>query len=153
MGATTGSCVSGATYPSDLDGNNRNNYNPARTASICPANWHLPIGGDNNNINEFTYLNGMMAEDGGASSSTNLAHVANWNFTGPWRGVLSGTRRGDNNLFNGQGTDGNFWSSSYDPSLAFATALVVGPTTLRLGANADGFSRDWGNAVRCVIGS
>ena len=154
-GPVTGDTGSGATnygylynWPAATAGESRTSH-PAIAGnaphSICPKNWRLPVGGDyNSGVGEFADLdkafggNGMY-QDSGPS-------IAKWNYTGPFKGVLSGHWYG---MFKSQADWGNFWSSFASPDNAnhtFAAGFGLGMVNP---ANKD--SRDYGFAVRCLL--
>ena len=113
--------------------------------SICPKNWRLPVGGDyNSGIGEFADLdkafggNGMY-QDSGPS-------IAKWNYTGPFKGALSG---GWISGFGDQSSWGNLWSSSADPGDSYyAFGASFNPGDVYPGY---GYDRDVGFAVRCLL--
>jgi len=103
--------------------------------SICPAGWRLPLGGVNNNNNEFWNLN--QAINGGATNTPS--------------GLLTNSLFQYGGWFNGGGfsvigTNGNYWST--------AVAGADGARTFSLGASAVSSAaitnRGVGLSVRCV---
>jgi uncharacterized protein (TIGR02145 family) len=109
---------------------------------LCPTGWRLPTGGADG---EFAYLNGMMAGDGGTSTTNDDAHKANWLSSGTWRSVLTGW------FYAG---DGLAWGSSYvrywsgTTTTSATTAFVLSIDSTGLGFYG---SLKWiGNPVRCV---
>lgn len=95
------SCKPADAYPTDLSGNAANTpeYDPANNASICPANWRLPRGGNiGDPTNEFSQLNAKMAGFANNQDSTYQGdpyrHFANWQPTGAFKGSFSGYWRG-----------------------------------------------------------
>jgi uncharacterized protein (TIGR02145 family) len=167
MGATTGSCTSSGTYPSDLSGNtvDSGSYDPANTSSICPAGWRLPRG-DISDLTtyEFDILNAKMAgyADNGADYQSNhedydyygsyntfgQAFADNWLFGGQFRGVLSGS---DSNGASGPGVEFALWTSQ--PS-GYSGASGI---TLFIDSPQDFIYMEGGNsrhkayAVRCIL--
>lgn len=116
--------------------------------SICPVNWRLPIGGVFG-AGEFAMLNAKMnnANSTNGSASGGAGFYENWQYTGPFRGVLSGYWYG--NSFINTSSYGSLWSRSAHASGTtnshdggFSTSLVY-----LNGATA----RSYGYAVRCLI--
>jgi uncharacterized protein (TIGR02145 family) len=153
MGATTGACTPSGTYPTDLDGNpvNSASYDPINTASICPANWRLPIGGhigDPNN--EFDQLVAKMAGFTDNQDDTYASTPFNLRFNGPFRGVFAGYW---GNTFYDQGVQSNanahLWSAlAYPFDYGSAFQLEFGLYYAGLDYS---LSRDYGSSVRCLL--
>lgn len=114
--------------------------------SICPKNWRLPTG---NSTGEFAWLNAKMNNPSATSPSTanGSGYYQNWNFTGPFRGALSGDWWAG---FGVQGGNGYLWSASAypdDPDSAFSA--YFDPSFVRPG---DVFNdRYLGLGVRCLL--
>jgi uncharacterized protein (TIGR02145 family) len=114
---------------------------------ICPGSasgttWHIPTGRDNG---EYAMLNGMMAGDGAASTSTDQAHASNWLSTGAWQGVLSGDYDSD---FSYQGSYGIYWSSSVGSS---TSGYYMSFDSSYVGPGIGDYYRYYGHAVRCML--
>ena len=115
--------------------------------SICPKNWHLPVGGAyNSGIGEFADLdkafggNGMYQDNG-------EPNIAKWNYTGPFKGVLSGSWNGG---FGGQSSWGDLWSSSANPDNSdYAFYAYFFPSSVSPGGYYD--DRSSGLVVRCLL--
>lgn len=114
--------------------------------SICPRNWRLPTG---NSTGEFAWLNAKMNNPSATSPSTasGSGYYQNWNFTGPFRGALSGRWWVG---FVVQGGNGSLWSSSARPGYsgdAFGAGFNPDMVTPGVGNG----SRDGGLGVRCLL--
>ena len=124
--------------------------------SICPAGWRLPRSGyaDTSNwpyqgpfaTNDFANLD--IAFGGtGAVAYNGEANIAKWQYTGPFKGVFSGSWYGG---FDGQSSYGYLWSSSANPDNsynafhAYFRLDYVGP-----GDSSGGRSNELG--VRCLL--
>ena len=114
--------------------------------SICPKNWRLPVGGDyNSGIGEFADLDRAFGGNG-MNQHSGEPNIAKWNYTGPFKGVFSGSWGGG---FYAQSSWGSLWSSSARPDNsvhAFNASFYpsdVGPGAY--GGRNDGF------AVRCLL--
>jgi uncharacterized protein (TIGR02145 family) len=112
------------------------------TSSICPINFRLPAGVGA--AGDFAYLNGMMAGDGAASTTNNVAHATHWRPTGSWQGVYSGAGA---NVLSNQGTQGQLWGSTASSATDVAGGLAHGASTVSVTA---GMSKSGGRAIRCV---
>jgi uncharacterized protein (TIGR02145 family) len=111
--------------------------------SICPKNWRLPTGGS---TGEFAWLNAKMNNPSATSPSTSSSYYANWQNTGPFRGVFSGNWLYG---FYGQGDVGVFWSGSADPSGSYgAFYLGFGSSDVYPGIYNYRYT---GIAVRCLL--
>ena len=143
----------------DTTAHNSNNEHVSNT-SICPTNWHLPEGGNKNNIanSEFWALGVSLTGDEPANTSSqtypyyignpegNNASMAFRAFpnnfiiySGYWNGSSANLR----------GSLGNYWSSSaYDSNYAyildFYNSNVYPGTTYS--------NKSYGFTVRCVTG-
>ncbi|MDR0398106.1 MAG: fibrobacter succinogenes major paralogous domain-containing protein [Candidatus Nomurabacteria bacterium] len=116
------------------DGTN-NNVAPN---SICPRGWRLPTGSSSG---EFAWLNAKMNDPDASSPSTDGRFYANWQVTGPFRGILSGWWHSSFDL---QGYRSDYWSSL--ARAGFASGVAI---------RADDFStsggvRSLGQSVRCL---
>jgi uncharacterized protein (TIGR02145 family) len=139
-GADQATCTSSSIVPSDA------------VASICPANWRLPNGGNvGDPNNDFDILNAKMAgfasNQDGTYQSTAWGHYTNWLFSGQFKGVFSGLWNSGSFLF--QGGYGYLWSVSHYPSSsvdAFYVYFRDGGVYPDVGSN-----RDLGFAVRCLL--
>ena len=114
--------------------------------SICAKGWRLPIsGGYYSGIGEFADLDRAFGGTG-ITASSGEANIAQWQHTGPFRGVFAGYWREG---FNDQGSYGFLWSSSAAPGwlddafYAYFNADEVYP-----GVNAN---RGHGFGVRCLL--
>jgi uncharacterized protein (TIGR02145 family) len=124
---------------------------------ICPANWRMPIGGDVGDIdNEFDVLNAKMAgfadnqgeylsEYGDYLSFDRPIYADNFEFTGPFRGVLAGSRYDGQWLFM---DDGYVWSASPASTEQYAYLLYLGNGDVGPGTY---WSRQLGLSVRCLL--
>ncbi|MDR0590957.1 MAG: fibrobacter succinogenes major paralogous domain-containing protein [Candidatus Nomurabacteria bacterium] len=119
--------------------------------SICPAGWRLPYSdgtwNGGNSGSDLARLNNAMYS--GTTTSSNYydsTHAANWNFTSPFRGVFSGNWDGG---FNGQGSNGNLWTSSANPGY-FATAFSLFFDSSLVGPDYSDY-RYFGLSVRCLL--
>lgn len=113
--------------------------------SICPANWHLPSGG---NTGEFAMLNAKMNNPSATSPSTSsgTGFYQNWQRHGPFRGSFTGLW---SRVFSGVGSYGYLWSSSAHPSGANgAFGAYFNSSGVNLG---DDYSRRSGLGVRCLL--
>lgn len=132
---TSESCTANGTYPT------------ASSYDICPVGWRLPTGSSSTTNNDFALLNGMMAGDNGASTSTNATHAANWSFSGPFRGVLSGRRYSSS--WSSQGSYGYFWSGSFFSSYANSAHYLLFNSSYVYPTNSS--SRYDRFAARCLL--
>ena len=114
--------------------------------SICAKGWRLPIsGGYYSGIGEFADLDRAFGGTG-ITASSGEANIAQWQHTGPFRGVFAGYWWEG---FNDQGSYGFLWSSSAAPGwlddafYAYFNADEVYP-----GINAN---RGHGFGVRCLL--
>lgn len=113
--------------------------------SICPANWRLPTG---NTTGEFAWLNAKMNNPNAASPSntSGTGYYQNWQYSGPFKGVLSGYWA---TSFSSQGVSGYLWSSSAYSShadyafLALFQANYISPAYNTARVNA--------MSVRCLL--
>jgi len=136
-GGTTTTCKAGA-VPDNA------------TTDICPANWRLPMV---RLANEFAWLNAKMNNPSATAphgTSSDSSYVENWQFTGPFQGVFSGRWSGD--VFNSQGTHGDFWSSNRD-SQGFALYLGFSSSVVDSVDSGTGGTRTHGYAIRCLLGN
>ena len=101
------------------------------SASICPSGWRLPTSGTSG---EFTYLNNVV-NSGSTSSPAGL--LSNW------LGVYSGAYTSG---LAGQGTWGNYWSSTV-VGVTNANALLFRASNV---GTATSYVKYYGYAVRCV---
>ena len=116
--------------------------------SICPVNWRLPTSGTGG-VGEFAMLNAKMnnpsATAGSISGGTGF--YQNWQYAGPFKGVLSGLWYGGS--FNSQSSNGLLWSRSAHASganfahYAYFNVSNVDP--------AYGYFRYYGLGVRCLL--
>ncbi|MDR2336667.1 MAG: IPT/TIG domain-containing protein [Candidatus Nomurabacteria bacterium] len=110
---------------------------------LCPANWRLPTGGSSG---EFSYLNGMMAGDGGASTTNDQAHGENWISSGAWRGYYAGYFLPGTGMTS-RGEAGLHWSAT-----AYSASDGYGITFSRYGINVRfDTAKYYGLAVRCIL--
>ncbi len=80
--------------------------------SICAKGWRLPVGGAyDSGIGEFADLDRAFGGTG-MSVWSGEANIAQWQHTGPFKGVFAGNWWEG---FNDQGSYGFLWSSSADP--------------------------------------
>jgi uncharacterized protein (TIGR02145 family) len=147
MGATTGSCTASAIYPTDLNGNsaNESSYDPLNTTSICPAGWRLPTGGP---TGEFAWLNAKMNNPSASAPSTSsgTGYYQNFQFSGPFRGVLTGYW---GNGFDYQGVNTYLQSSSVGQSSShFALDLYLSSNGVYPNYS---LGRILGLTVRCLL--
>jgi uncharacterized protein (TIGR02145 family) len=137
-------CTTGSTQPS------------AATGDICPVNWRMPRGGGLYGANnEFDQLSAKMAgypsnQDSDYRDDFDYSSTFsdNFIFSGPFRGVFSGTWDGG---LGAQGGYGVWWSGSVSPSGSPGYAF-------RFYVYASGFvsphsidHRYRGFAVRCLL--
>ena len=113
--------------------------------SICPVGWRLPNAVDTQ-ADDFGMLNASMFTGDLAYSST-ASLGAGWQFNGAWSGVFAGRR--DNGVFNFQGTNGFYWSSTFYGSNARARTTSFDSLDVNPGNNYGNIYN--GLAVRCVM--
>ena len=124
------------------------------SGSICPTGWRLPSAvsdgstATGNGISytaaDFPVLNASM-NAGSLTTGSSTGYPAGWQFTGAWSGVFSGRWY---NGFNGQGSYGNYWSSTAN-SFTNAWLLYFGSSYVSPGNYI--YSKYYGFAVRCVM--
>jgi uncharacterized protein (TIGR02145 family) len=116
--------------------------------SICPINWRLPTGYNNNaDLNDFAVLNGFMAGDGAAAQGvfTDSKYYSNWLPMGVFQGAYAGLYWPSS--LNNQGSFGRLWSSvAFDAGNASVSYFYIGSIVL---SNGD-HDRKAGIAVRCL---
>jgi uncharacterized protein (TIGR02145 family) len=141
-GATAATCTPVDVQPADA------------TTDICPANWRLPKGGEEKDVdNEFSVLNARMAGFVNNQDATYLndptAYQDNWLHSGPFQGVLSGGWFNFFNDFEAQDTDTLLWSSSSYPNEPYLASYVTfNKSEIQL--NDYNGLRDYGMAIRCM---
>ena len=125
MGAqtSTSACASATTPPPNVG------------TSVCPANWHLPTGGSNG---EFAHLASAVGATDDSTGSTNLRTSFLAQYGGYWY-----------NTFIGQGTFGNFWSSTQTTDYAEYTYDFDFRSSGVSPSGADGY-KYLGYPVRCL---
>jgi uncharacterized protein (TIGR02145 family) len=123
------------------------------STSICPANWHLPIGRigfSDHTLNEFAILNASMNSNtynSTPNTSTGASFYENWYPTGSFSGLGSGYFYPSSGLGD-QSTSGPYWSSSlYSTNLAAGMGMTSGYVTSGTTNN----NKLNGLAVRCVL--
>jgi uncharacterized protein (TIGR02145 family) len=144
---TTCAPMDGISIPSDA------------TQDICPANWRMPKGGQWDDItNDFAQLNIAMFGDPGLTTSSNYddqAHLANFLFSGPFRGILAGFHSGwwDVQI----GGENGVWSASsttgyphYSSQYAYGLTLVSVYSYFVLPGNQI-YGRYFSLPVRCLL--
>ena len=99
---------------------------------ICPANWRMPTGG---NTGEYHALAQKYGSD--ASNTNSLQY----NLSTPLSGFYSGSSASY------QGSDGNWWSSTYSGSYSMYSLYVI-PTNVNPGGNDN---RNFGRSMRCLM--
>lgn len=122
--------------------------------SICPANWHLPSAGLYDTESDGSLItpgdfSGLDIAFGGTGNyaDSGESNIARWNYSGPFRGVLSGKWW---DSFDGQGSWAVLWSSSIDPSnVDYAYSAFFDPSSAGPGSGSD--SRVDGMGVRCLL--
>ena len=154
IGPVPGDTSSGATnygylynWPAATAGETRSSITTGNAPySICPKNWRLPVGGDyNSGIGEFADLDRAFGGTG-QSAGSGEPNIAKWNYTGPFKGALSGRW---NSGFNDQSSWGNLWSSSaYPGGSNGAFSAYFGPSYVYPGSS---LNRSSGYAVRCLL--
>jgi uncharacterized protein (TIGR02145 family) len=102
------------------------------TISICPTNWRLPTS----NGGEFSALTTAINATSGAAGSTNLRTTWLAQYVGGWGGG-----------FFGQGSYGNYWSSTQDDS-DYAYVLSFGSSGVYPSVGNYKYYR---RAVRCLV--
>ena len=121
--------------------------------SICPANWRLPTASRiwNEDTSEYDVSGDYPALDIAFGGTGNPAYdgepnIAQWQYTGAFKGVFSGYWGGE---FNGQGDYGVFWSASAHPDDAddaFGVYFYAGEVN-----PAVYYARVMGASVRCLL--
>jgi hypothetical protein len=92
-------------------------------------------------------LNGMMAGDGGASTTSDAIHAMNWRSTGAWQGAFAGYYL--NSLVN-QVNYGYYWSSSVSSAASsYKTLFYAATANVDPGTSSSG--RYNGLTVRCMV--
>ena len=125
--------------------------------SICPAGWRLPRSGYADTSNWPSYQGPFATNDfanldiafggTGTVAYNGEANIAKWQYTGPFKGVFSGSWYGG---FNGQSSYGLLWSSSANPGhYSYAFNASFGPDYVTPG-DKDSW-RDSGFGVRCLL--
>jgi uncharacterized protein (TIGR02145 family) len=137
--AAPGTCTNASTPPNDAAGD------------ICPANWRLPKGGNYNDPNsEFAQLIAAMAGESFNDYATNFNsgtsdYYNNFQFGGPFKGVLAGARV--NSGWSSQGNYGDWWSSVHNSSDNASYLRVMASYV-----NPDYISnRKSGRSIRCLL--
>ena len=97
---------------------------------ICPTGWRLPTGGS---TGEYQALYTAYSSD-----ATNFRTAFSASLAGDFYTAVA----------SGQGTDGYFWTSTYDESNDDFYVLSVNASTVNTAAD---YSRDYGNSIRCVL--
>lgn len=114
--------------------------------SICPANWRLPIGGENGSGDgEFAALDIAFGGDG-MDAYNGEPNIAKWQSGGPFKGTFAGSWSGG---FVGQGGYGVLWSGSASSGDA-GSALGAGFVATYVGPGSVG-GRGGGFGVRCLL--
>ena len=121
--------------------------------SICPANWRLPTASRiwNEDTEEDDYSGDFSELDiafggTGEPAYSGEPNIAQWQYNGAFKGVLSGYWIGE---FDGQGDYGVFWSASAHPDdavyafFAYFLADEVDPAVVN--------GRSAGFSVRCLL--
>lgn len=110
--------------------------------SICPTNWHLPSRAEWETL--FTSVGGQ------SSAGKNLKSQSGWNGTDAFGfSALPGSGMSYIGFFLIEGSDANFWSSSYaDSNKAYYMWLSSGFDDADLRYD----SRYYGFSVRCIKG-
>jgi hypothetical protein len=114
--------------------------------SICPANWRLPIGGENGSGDgEFAALDVAFGGNG-LPAGSGEPNIAKWQSGGPFKGTLAGGWSGG---FVVQGDYGTLWSgSAYSGGADNALSAVFGAALVLPG---NGSGRGSGIGVRCLL--
>ena len=154
-GPVPGDTGSGATnygylynWPAATAGESRTSH-PASAGnaphSICPKNWRLPVGGAyGSDVGEFADLDKAFGGNGIHQDSG--PSIAKWNYTGPFKGVLSGYWNGG---FLVQSSWGDLWSSSAKPDDSDdAFSAAFDPSYVSPGGYDNRVS---GLVVRCLL--
>lgn len=122
-------------------------------SSICASGWKLPSGGVSGD-----YSNLSIAF-GGSGTGNNTVATQLWQYSGPFKGVYSGTYWPTTNpstvailgAYVNQGLAGRWWTSTTSPSDAdLAYRAGINPT-FNSPANPGAGNRYDGAAVRCVL--
>jgi uncharacterized protein (TIGR02145 family) len=114
--------------------------------SICPANWRLPIGGENGSGDgEFAALDVAFGGNG-MTASSGEPNIAKWQHDGPFKGTLAGGWSGG---FGGQGGSGLLWSGSAYSGDADGALIARFDAAYVYPGYAVG--RDLGIGVRCLL--
>jgi uncharacterized protein (TIGR02145 family) len=148
MGATTGSCAPALTYPTDLSGNSADStdYDPYNTASICPANWRLPMayeGGD------FAKLDVLFGGTGTVSAGYGPSW-SKWAFDGPFKGVYAGDWDPSASAFGRQNKQAFLWSAATNTAHPNSARIMYFYNNGGVGPNAY-YNRTSGLPVRCLV--
>ena len=135
------------TYATSTEGTNV-------SGSICPTGWRLPSAysdgstatgnGTSYTAADFAVLNASMNAGSLTSGSTTSSYYANWQFTGAWSGVFSGSWYDG---FGSRGAHGYYWSSTAGSSNA-ARSLFFNSSYIFPG---NSYNKYYGSAVRCVL--
>jgi hypothetical protein len=114
------------------------------SGDICPANWRLPTAGASS---ELAWLNAKMVNPAATAPSVASTSYAGWQYTGAFKGVLSGSKVGLS--FQGQGTNGYYWSSSINTDSTMAAGSLQFNSSYVAPGNV-GTGRNMGASVRCL---
>lgn len=115
-------------------------------SSICPLGWRLPSGGYN--FNEFGELD--IAFGGTGYFNEDEVSAANWQFNGPFRGVLSGYW--DAGSYISTLDYGYYWSGSAYPSDSMlANNIYI--DGMYANPSLEAMHRTTGLAIRCMKSS
>ncbi|MBQ6154405.1 hypothetical protein IJJ27_04135 [bacterium] len=102
---------------------------------VCPANWHLPLGGSSGDYR------GLANKYGSSMSGF-------WTNEDKWHGYCSGYAHNTNGSLNDQGTYGNFWSSTVvSVNHVYALGYQCGGSSFSPEAE---YWKSYGRTVRCV---
>lgn len=141
---------------------NQNNAS-VTTTSICPAGWHLPVGGDKNNKTNDTYnsdfWNLAIATIGTEPANTSSSTQPNYTGNSEGNNASKSFRAFPNNFvysgcFNASSTSsrssgGSYWSSSARNNY-YAYDLYLSSSTIFPGTS--GNTKNYGFSVRCIAG-
>jgi uncharacterized protein (TIGR02145 family) len=124
------------------------NITPTTNAyDICPAGWRLPTGSATGDL---AVLNGSMFHGAPSPADTTNEpdYVANWQFSGPFHGVLSGYRH--DSVWRAQGTEGVYWTATFSPANPYYALRLFFTPSLIVPGISDGV-RSGRFVVRCVL--
>ncbi len=114
--------------------------------SICAKGWRLPVGGDyNSGVGDFADLDRAFGGTG-MSVWSGEANIAQWQHTGPFKGVFAGLWWEG---FGGQGSSGYLWSSSAYPGWSVGAFYADFDADYVYPGNNS--SRGRGLGVRCLL--